>query len=69
MVSDTSYTWSRKWVTKTIPIPCFFSIRMISNSFCTSSVDKLDVGSSKISTFAEISTARAMATICCTATE
>ena len=38
-------------------------------SFCTSCSSREEVGSSRMSTLHSISTARAMATICCTAME
>ncbi|MCY1541372.1 hypothetical protein D9M68_770570 [compost metagenome] len=69
MRSDTAYIWFRKCVTKTMARPSPRSRRSTSNSFSTSSSSRLDVGSSRISTFDDTPSARAIATICCTATE
>ena len=54
---------------KTMAMPCSFSWRTIVKSCWTSSESRLDVGSSRIRTSAEMSMARAIATICCTAIE
>ncbi len=64
-----SYTCSRKWVIKMIPTPRSFSSRMRTKSFCTSSSSREDVGSSSMRILQSISTARAIAIICCTAIE
>jgi hypothetical protein len=69
MRSDTAYIWLRKCVTKTIASPWLRRRRSTSNSFSTSSSSRLEVGSSRISTFDDTPSARAMATSCCTATE
>lgn len=48
-------------------MPDAFSRRSTSNSRATSPSSRLDVGSSRINTRASTDTARAIATICCTA--
>ena len=68
-MSQTSYTWSKKWVTKMMPTPLALKSFISPNSFSTSDSSKEEVGSSKISTLQSISTALAMATICWTAME
>ena len=50
-------------------MPSSRSCRMMRNSCATSLASRLDVGSSRISTWALMSMARAMATICWTASE
>ena len=69
ILSHTSYTCSRKCVTKIIPTPWSFSLRINTNNFSTSSSSRDDVGSSKINTWHFISTALAIAIICCFAIE
>ncbi len=61
--------WSRKWVTKIRLTPLSLSWRIRVNSISTSWVSRLAVGSSRISTLADRSMARQIATICCIATE
>ena len=67
--SHTAYTCSRKWVTNMIPTPFSFSLRIMVKSFSTSRSSSEEVGSSRISTLQSISTARAIAIICCNASE
>ena len=67
--SQTSYTCSRKCVMKMMPTPRALSSRISEKSFSTSRSSSEEVGSSRISTLHSISIARAMATICCTASE
>ena len=67
--SQTSYTWSKKWVTKRMPTPLARRSRISRKSLATSCSSREEVGSSRISTLQSMSTARAMATICCTAME
>ncbi len=57
-------TWSRKCETNRMATPSSRSARTTRNSWSTSSVSRLEVGSSSTSTRAEMSTARAIATIC-----
>ena len=52
-----------------MPTPRAFKSRMSLNSIATSLSSREDVGSSRIRTLHSVSTARAMATICCTASE
>ena len=67
--SQTAYTCSKKWVTKMMPTPRSRSWRIRLKSFSTSESSREEVGSSRISTLHSISTARAMAIICCSARE
>ena len=67
--SHTSYTCSKKCVTKIIPTPSALNFRIRTNNFWTSSSSKEDVGSSKIKTRHFISTALAIAIICWIAKE
>ncbi len=67
MRSLISKIWSRKCETKTIATPWSRSVRITSKSLATSSPSRLEVGSSRIRTLQSTSTARAMATSCCTA--
>ncbi len=69
ILSLISYTWSRKWVTKTMPTPRDLRSRMRENSFRTSSSSRDEVGSSRTRILQSMSTARAMAIICWTASE
>ena len=69
ILSHTAYTCSKKCVTNIIPMPSFFSFFIKTKSFSTSPSSSDEVGSSSISTFADISTALAMAIICCIAIE
>ena len=69
IISHTAYTCSRKCVTNTIPTPSFFNLSIILNNFSTSLSSSEEVGSSNIRTLESISTALAIATICCSATE
>ena len=69
ILSQTAYTCSRKWVTKMIPIPLALSCLISTNNFSTSPSSREDVGSSRISTLADMSTALAMAIICWMAME
>ncbi len=50
-------------------MPSSLSPRMTRKSWSTSDASRLEVGSSSTSTLASTSSARAMATICCTAIE
>ncbi len=69
MRSAMRYTWSRKWVMNTTATPDARTRSTTSNSSSTSRVSRLDVGSSRISTWASISIARAIDTSCWTAIE
>ncbi len=60
-------TWSMKCDTNRIAIPSSRSDRSTLSSCSTSPASRLDVGSSSTSTRADTSSARAIATICCTA--
>ena len=64
-----AYIWSRKWVTNRIARPCSRRRLNSANSCSTSFSSRLEVGSSRISTRAWTLKARAIATICCIATE
>jgi hypothetical protein len=61
------YTWSMKCVTNSTAIPSARSRSRMSNRSSTSDSSRLEVGSSRMSTFASASSARAIATSCCTA--
>ena len=69
MRSAMRYTWSRKWVMNTTATPDARTRSTTSKSSSTSRVSRLDVGSSRISTWASISMARAIETSCWTAIE
>ena len=69
MPSQTAYTCSRKCVTKMMPTPFSFKLRIIVKSFSTSRSSSEEVGSSRMRTLQSISTARAIAIICCSASE
>ena len=67
--SQICITSSRRWVTNTTAMPRPFSPRTIANSRCTSLSDRAEVGSSMTTSFASIDSARAISTICCSATD
>ena len=69
MRSAISYTCSRKCETNTTAIPCSLSRRISGRAARPRRWSRLEVGSSRISTSAEMSIARAIATICWTASE
>ena len=69
MRSAIRYTWSMKWVMKTIAIPRRLRSRMIPNRSSVSFASRLAVGSSSTRTRVSSSSARAMAMSCWMATE
>jgi hypothetical protein len=67
--SEISNICSRKWVMKRMAIPWPLSRRITEKSIFTSSSARLEVGSSRMRILARVLSARAIATICCTAIE